>query len=77
MQAKVLATIKTNKDQIAILDVDWLSSALPILLVSDGSIRILDATLNSANSAIGDKDCVGRNFYTHEIIEVMNFSRNN
>jgi len=67
-EAKVLGTIKTSKDQINIFDADWLSSALPLLLVSDGSVRVLEATLKSANSPIEDKD-VEENVFNPRLLD--------
>lgn len=55
-EAKVLGSVKTSRDQLSVIDSDWLSSSLPMLLPSDGSVRILDASMKSANSPISEKD---------------------
>jgi len=56
VEVRSLANIKTSKDGIAILDADWLSSSLPVLLLSDGSARVMDPVLTSANSNVQEKD---------------------
>ena len=56
IEARSLANIKTSKDSITIADADWLSSSLPVLLLSDGSARVMDPGLTSANSPIEEKD---------------------
>ena len=55
-EARSLANIKTSRDGITIADADWLSSSLPVLLLSDGSARVMDPGLTSANSPIDEKD---------------------
>lgn len=55
-EARSLANIKTSKDGITIVDADWLSSSLPVLLLSDGSARVMDPGLTSANSPVEERD---------------------
>ncbi|XP_047128065.1 WD repeat-containing protein 11 isoform X1 [Hydra vulgaris] len=54
-EAHILAFTKSAKDQISVLDADWLSSTLPLLLLTDGSVRIYDPLLKSANCPISQK----------------------
>eukprot|EP00794_Sanderia_malayensis_P005451 gene5450-6133_t len=54
--ASILMSLKTTKDQPSVVDADWLSSDMPLLLLSDGSIRALDSTVKTSNSPILEKD---------------------
>lgn len=63
LKAKVLGSVKTSRDQLSVIDSDWLSSSLPMLLPSDGSVRILDASMKSANSPISEKDLSGKHAF--------------
>eukprot|EP00795_Rhopilema_esculentum_P012339 gene12339-2990_t len=56
MEATILLSLKTTKDQPSVVDADWLSSDMPLLLLSDGSVRALDSTLRTSNSTIAEKD---------------------
>lgn len=55
-ELRSLGNIKTARDGITIVDADWLSSSLPVLLLSDGSARVMDSHLTSANFAMNEKD---------------------
>ena len=54
-----MLSLKTTKDQPSVADADWLSSDMPLLLLSDGSVRALDSTMRTSNSAIMEKDLEG------------------
>ena len=52
--------LKTTKDQPGIHDADWLSSDMPLFLLSDGSVRVMDKAIKTSNSAIADKSLEGK-----------------
>ena len=60
---QVSMSLKTNKDQPSVVDADWLSSDMPLLLLSDRSMRVLHATMRTSNSPIADKDLEGKETY--------------
>ena len=64
-------SLKTTKDQPSVVDADWLSSDMPLLLLSDGSVRALDATMRTSNSAIADKDLEGKRGHVHETCHLL------
>lgn len=56
----MIVSFKCPKDIPRVIDAEWGQSDKPVVLMSDGCIRIFDLTMKKASSPIIDWDLEGR-----------------
>ena len=55
--------MRTPRDSVSVVDIDWYSSEVPLLLFSNGTMRMMDINLKRSCSPMSEQDLTGlKNF---------------
>ena len=59
-ESKLLGQVKSPKDMPRVEDADWAASDKPVVITSDGCLRIMDLFLLGSSSPLMDRECLGK-----------------
>ena len=51
--------MRTPRDSVSVVDIDWYSSEIPLLLFSNGTMRMMDINLKRSFSPMSEQDLTG------------------
>lgn len=54
-----IGQLKSPRDYVKVLDIDWAASDKPVIATQDGCLRIMDVTLFRSSSPISDYEFNG------------------
>ena len=53
--------MRTQRDSVSVVDIDWYSSEVPLLLFSNGTLRMMELNLKRSCSPMSEQDLSGTN----------------
>ena len=65
----LISQLKSPKDFVKIVDIDWGASDRPVLATVDGCIRVMDMTLKTSESPISHYCCKGKFNFSKDKME--------
>ena len=60
LQSERTSSMRTQRDSVSVVDIEWYSSEIPLLLFSNGTMRMMEINLKRSCSPITEQDLTGK-----------------